>query len=146
MFLDEILTSGAIPTLEATLRFAGARQAIINHNIANLETPYFRPKDASPRKFQQALSRAIESRRESGGGMSGDLEFDPTPEMRIDPSGQMQLSPTTASGNILFHDHSNSDLERLMQANTENAAVYRMASELLRGRYQQLRDVMADRV
>ena len=46
MFLDEILTSGAIPTLEATLRFAGARQAIINHNIANLETPYFRPKDA----------------------------------------------------------------------------------------------------
>lgn len=146
MFVDDLLSSGSIPVLEATLRFAGARQQIINHNIANLETPDFRPMDVSPQAFQRALSQAIQKRREAGGGMTGALDLGSTDEIRTGASGEMELTPRTASGNILFHDRSNSDLERLMQANAENAMVYKMSGELLRSRYAMLRDAMAERV
>ena len=146
MFIDELLSSGAIPSLETTFRFAGERQKLINHNIANLETPNFRPLDVSTDGFQRALGKAIQKRRESSGGMFGALELEDTREIRSDAAGALTLTPRTGSGNILFHDRNNSDEIRLMQANAENATVYRVASELLRGRYQQLKDAIAERV
>jgi flagellar basal-body rod protein FlgB len=146
MFLGDLLSAGAIPVLDATLRFAGARQGLINHNIANLETPNFRPMDASPQGFQRALVRAVQRRREATGGMQGNLELDDTRELRFGAGGDIELTPRTPSGNILFHDRSNADLDRLMQANAENAAVHRVSSELLRSRYQQLRDALGERV
>jgi flagellar basal-body rod protein FlgB len=146
MFIDDLLTSGSIPALEATLRFAGQRQQLISHNIANLETPYFRPVDVSPRGFQSALDRAVQKRRESNGGMAGPLPFEDTREVRVRADGELELTPRTGSGNILFHDRSNNDLDRLMQANAENSLVYRATTELLRSRYAQLRDAIAERV
>ena len=146
MFLDDVLTSGAIPVLEATLRFAGARQGLINHNIANLTTPDFRPVDASPAGFQKALTAAIERRRGTTGGMQGPLQIDDTREVHFGAAGDVQLTPRTPSGNILFHDRTNADLDRLMQANAENVSVHRITGELLRSRYQQLRDAMGERV
>lgn len=146
MFLSGLLNSGAIPVLEATLRFAGQRQQIINHNIANLETPNFRPLDVSPAGFQRALESAIRRRREAGGGMSGPLPLEDTRELKFGRDGTLEVTPSTASGHILFHDRSNGDEIRLMQANAENATVYRVAGELLRTRYQQLRDAIAERV
>jgi len=146
MFIDELLSSGAIPSLEATFRFAGQRQKLINHNIANLETPNFRPLDVSTDGFQRALDKAIQNRRQASGGMSGPLELEDTRELHTDASGDLTLTPRTGSGNILFHDGNNSDEIRLMQANAENATVYRIATELLRGRYQQIKDAIAERV
>jgi flagellar basal body rod protein FlgB len=146
MFLDDLLTSGAIPVLEATLRFAGARQGLINHNIANLTTPDFRPVDVSPAGFQRALTGAIQRRREATGGMQGPLEIEQTRELQFGPGGDVRLTPRTPSGNILFHDRTNADLDRLMQANAENVGVHRITGELLRSRYQQLRDAMGERV
>jgi flagellar basal body rod protein FlgB len=78
--------------------------------------------------------------------MHGDLEWQPTREMRKDEHGELRLEPRTPSPNILFHDRNNRDLDRLMQANAENAAVYRVTTEVLRGRYQMLRDAIAERV
>jgi flagellar basal-body rod protein FlgB len=146
MFIDELLSSGAIPSLETTFRFAGARQNVIIHNIANLETPNFRPLDVSTDGFQRALGRAIQKRRETSGGMFGDLNLEDTREIHSDQGGNLTLTPKTGSGSILFHDRNNSDVERLMQANAENAMVYRTTSEMLHGRYQQLKDVIAQRV
>ncbi len=146
MFIDELLSSGAIPSLETTFRFAGERQKVINHNIANLETPNFRAMDVSTDGFQKALDKAIQKRREQNGGMFGALEIEDTREISVDSSGGLALTPRTGSGNILFHDRSNTDEIRLMQANAENATVYRVATELLRGRYQQIKDAIAERV
>jgi flagellar basal-body rod protein FlgB len=146
MFIDELLSSGAIPSLEVTFRFAGERQKLINHNIANLETPNFRPMDVSTDGFQKALSRAIQKRREATGGMFGGLDLEETRELRADSDGTLTLSPRTGSGHILFHDGTNRDEIRLMQANAENAMVYRAASDMLRGRYQQIKDAIAERV
>src|SRR5687767_10321793 len=100
MFIDDLLSTGSIPSLEMTLRFAGQRQEIINHNIANLSTPNFRPVDADPAEFQRTLARAIEDRRERTGGMHGDLRWEESGSMRKDGRGDLRLMPGTPSGHI----------------------------------------------
>ena len=69
-----------------------------------------------------------------------------TDEVHWSSDGSVELTPSTPSDHILFHDHSNNDEIRLMQANAENAVVYRITSEVLRSRYQQIRDAIAERV
>ena len=146
MFIHDVLNAGAIPSLEATFRFAAQRQQLINHNIANLETPFFQPQDVSTSGFQNSLDQAVRRRRAETGGMTGDLKIKSTREATWDRDGSLRLSPQTGSGHILFHDRSNNDEIRLMQANAENATVYRISSEVLRSRYQQVRDAIGERV
>jgi flagellar basal-body rod protein FlgB len=146
VFIGDILNSGAVPALEATLRFAGERQKLIAHNIANLTTPNFIQTDVSPATFQRSLAAAIDQRRAANGGMQGSLELDGGRDMEFAPDGGLALKPRDTSGNILFHDRNNRDLERLMQDQSENAGVYRITSELLRSRYQVLKDAIAERV
>jgi flagellar basal-body rod protein FlgB len=146
MFIDDVLNSGSIPTLELALRFAGQRQALINHNIANLDTPDFRPLDASPAQFQQVLGKAIDARRARTGGEHGALEWGKTAELTRDGDGELRVMPGTPSSGVLFHDRNNRDLERLMQDNAENAAAFRVAGDMLKNRHDALRAAIAERV
>lgn len=135
--------------LEMAAKFAAARQRVVMHNIANIDTPDFLPNDLSPTDFQRAMKDAVERRRARMGGAGGDageLEFRGTRQFRVDRDGRVRVTPTRPSGNILFHDRNNRDLERLMQANTENVAAFRIATELLRTRYELLRAAIAERV
>lgn len=145
MFIGDLVNSDAMPSLEATLRFAGARQRILAHNIANWTTPDFRPMDVSPINFQKQLSKAIDQRREETGGQSGELRLDADREVAIGEDGKMELSPRTAGSGILAQDRNNTDLERLMQDQAENIAVFRIATEFLRNRMQQIRDAIGGR-
>ena len=146
MFIGDVLNSGAIPSLEATLRFAGERHRLIAHNIATLRTPGFQPKAVSPANFQAALREAIDRRREQRGGTEGEFAAIDTQEISQGADGRLTLNPTTPSGNILFHDRNDRDLERLMQDHAENAGVYRVSADLLRFRYTQIREALAERV
>lgn len=146
MFLDDIASAGAIPALEMSVRFAGQRQRLIAHNIANLTTPGFSPLDASPRGFQETLDQAIRDRRDRTAGMHGQLLWNESDELIRDEHGQLALAPSPQSPGILFHDRSHRDIERLMQDHAENAAVFRVSIELLRSRYQQVNDAIAARV
>ena len=147
MFLDQLSTAGAIPTLALTLRFAGERQRLIAHNVANLETPNFRPSDVSPRAFQSVLQDAVRERRRATGGGHGDLRWRGTRELIPTQGGAgVRLEPRTPTGNILFHDRNNRDLERTMQSMVENAGAYRVASELLRSRMDLLGSAIRERV
>jgi flagellar basal-body rod protein FlgB len=146
VFIGDILNSGAVPALEATLRFAGERQKLIAHNIANLTTPNFIQTDVSPATFERTLAAAIDRRRETTGGMQGPLEIDGGRDLEIGSDGSLALRPRDTSGNILFHDRNNRDLERLMQDQSENAGVYKITAELLRSRYQMIREAIAERV
>jgi len=145
VFIDEVTSAGAAPTLEMMMRFAGARQRILAHNIANFDTPDFRPADVSPAAFQAALSKAVDKRRELTGGEHGALDLKPTSEVSFSPDGSLSLTPATPSSNILFHDRNNRDLERTMQDLVENLSVYRTASELLRGRTEIMRLAITER-
>lgn len=147
MLISDITSSGAIPTLEASLRFAAERQRLIAGNIANISTPDYRQKDVSIAGFQEALGHAIDARRASTGGERGDLPLRSTQELRVDGAGSadFHLAPKSPSGNILFHDRNNRDLEHLMRDNVETTQEFRFASELLRNRFELLKSAIAMR-
>jgi flagellar basal-body rod protein FlgB len=145
MLIDEIGNSGAIPVLEATLRFAGARQKLIAHNIANADTPDFREQDVDPRGFEQILRVAVDERRKRTGGEHGALRLRSSRQVELGADGTLELRPRTPSGNILFHDRNDRDLEKLMQANAENVGVYRATAELLKSRFDLLKSAIAER-
>lgn len=144
MFRD-LATAGSMPALEQMLRFAGGRQRIIAHNIANLNTPNFIPRDVSVSEFQKNLDRAIEARRAETGGERGELQVRSSAEVLQKQNG-MVLVPRTAGTGVLFHDRNNRDVERQMQALAENAGAYRVAADLLRSRMDLLRGAIAQRV
>ncbi len=146
MFLGDLLNSGAAPALELTLRFAGQRHEILTHNIANLTTPGFVPRDVSVGAFREALARAIEDRREGPGrGAAGALEFPDTGEIRAS-GATLTLEARSAPEGVLFHDRGQRDIERLMADLAENTAAHRVAGELLRTHHAQITAALAERV
>lgn len=145
MFIDEVISSGAMPALELSMRFAGARNRVLAHNIANIDTPDFRPLDVSPTAFQAQLRQAVEERRERTGGAHGVLNLGSSREVSLSPSGALSVRPRTASSNILGHDRNNTDLERSVQDLVENVGVFRTSTDLLRSKYEMLRLAMSDR-
>ncbi len=144
MIFSEITSSGAIPVLEATMRFAARRQTVIAGNIANIETPDYRPMDVSVPAFRKTLMAAVEARRALGG--NGEVHLQDTREVQTLPDGSLALKPRTASPGVLFHDRNNRDLETLMQDMVENAGAFRVASDFLRGRHDLIKMAIAQRV
>jgi flagellar basal-body rod protein FlgB len=130
--LSDLFESGAMPTLEMSVRFAGQRQRLIAHNIANIDTPGFTPQDVSVSDFRKALSDAVDDRRQRN---SGPMQFKGTRELRVGPNGSLRLEPRTSTPGVLFHDRANRDVERLMQDQAENILAFRVATDLLKGRF-----------
>lgn len=150
--LGELTNSGDIPVLTRVLQFTAQRQRLLASNIANLTTPDYIPLDVSTSAFQGVLREAVERRRAAGGSVAagatqldGGLPLRETAELKLDPAGQLVLRPTTPSGNILFQDRNNRDLERSMQALVENATAFRVASDLLRNRMDTIRAAISER-
>ncbi|MEM1185828.1 MAG: hypothetical protein AAGI53_12615 [Planctomycetota bacterium] len=146
MFLDQLDTAGALPALETTMRFAARRQTLLSHNIANIETPNFRPADVDPAHFQRVLGEAVHERRlRTTSGTNGRLTLERTRQIEQGADGGLSLTPRTSSGNILFHDRNNRDLERMMQALAENAGMFRATTDLMRSRVSILQAAIAER-
>ncbi len=144
--IDHVTNAGALPSLERTIQFAGRRQALLAHNIANASTPRFQHKDVSPQAFQSALRDAIDDRRARTGGAHGELGFRGTREVQVTERG-LKLTPSTQSGRgVLTHDRNNRDLESMMQDLTENLGAYRVATELMRTRVGTMRVAISERV
>ncbi len=146
MILDDVLSSGALPALEATIRFAGQRNRLIGHNIANISTPNFQQKDVSPRDFQEWLAEAVDERRARNGGMHGGLKLNSERQFQMSRDGSFELDPLSGSGGVLAHDRNNRNLETLMQDLTENLSAYQLATDLMRARMGTLSVAISQRV
>lgn len=146
MLIDQVTNAGATPALEMVIRFAGARQREIAHNVANLTTPGFRPVASSVGGFQDMLREAIHARRAGTGGMHGELGWRPRQGFRRGADGGLEFEPRAGNDGILFQDQAQRDLERQMQALAENAGAFRMATDLLRQQVGMMRGAMAERV
>ena len=146
MILDDVLSSGALPALEATIRFAGQRNRLIGHNIANVTTPNFQQKDVSPRDFQQWLAEAVDERRAKTGGAHGELKRDNDRQCRVQRDGGFEIEPLKSNGGVLAHDRNNRDLELLMQDLAENLAAYQVATDLMRSQMGTIGVAISQRV
>lgn len=148
MLITDLANSGAAPALEQMMRFAAQRQRLLSHNIANIDTPNFQTTDVSPSAFQSQLKAAIDRRRDTTGGEHGSLQLGSSEQVATDAAGNLVLTPssTAGSGNILYHDRNDRDLERMMQGLAENTMSFRVASDLYRRHQDILRAAIAQRV
>jgi len=140
-----LFNSGAMPALERVVQFTQARHQVLADNIANLSTPYFKPKDLDPQSFQTALREAIDHRRSGANPTSAPLEPADTRELRFQ-SGRLEVHPQATNQGILFHDQNNRDLERTMQHLAENTVAHNTAVELMRNEFSMIATAIRERV
>ena len=120
MFIDDVINSGATPTLERMLRFTEARQNLLTEDVANVSTPGYRQKDLSVAAFQRELRARLAKRSDGDDG---------------DPVEAAVEHPTVG---ILSHDGNNRSMEQLMSEGAKNALMHNTVVELLRRQYQTL--------
>lgn len=139
--IDGLLDGSSFPALERSLRFMSARQKLLAGNLANAETPGYRPVDVDPRQFQRALADALEAPQAAP---DGGLAFDDSAPVSFTTEGTV-LEPTVLADNVMFHDGNDRSIERLMQRLTENAYSFRVASQLLRSQFDLLNSAIRER-
>jgi len=135
------LGNTALPALERSLQFMSARQRLLVSNLANAETPGFRPTDVDPRAFQAALRDSME---QGGVGPDGRLALDEGAPVAFTDAG-VELKPEVLADNILFHDGNDRSMERLLQRVTENVYAFRAASQLLRNQFELINAAIRER-
>jgi len=141
-----IFDNGAMQSLERLNQFTNARHRVLVNNIANLNTPHFRPRDLEPGDFQKSLQRAVDRRRRSSvNPVGGELKLHDTRQLRFHEEG-ITPSPAHLDQNIMFHDRNNRDLERQMQYIAENTMTHNLSVELLRNQFDMLRLAIRERI
>jgi flagellar basal-body rod protein FlgB len=146
MLIQDLESAGSLPVLGKMLQFAAQRQKLLANNIANMETPDYRPVDVSVKDFQKSLAKAVQQRRGETGGEQGELPVEDSKEVVNARDGGLELKPKTASGNILYHDRNNRDIERMMQDLAENGLTYKATVDLIRRQNDILRAAISQRV
>jgi len=135
---------GAMPALERMVQFTSQRHQLITHNIANLSTPNFTPRDLDPASFQETLGEAIDRRREGPGMFNAPLEPRDTADIRFHDRG-LSARPENPGRNILFHDRNNRSMEHQMQDLAENAMAHNAAMEMLKNQFDLLQSTIRER-
>lgn len=128
-------------TLETLMRFSARRQTLLAHDLANLSTPGFRPVDVPVEGFQRSLRDAIDAVRE---GRTETLRLEDGEGVRFE-NGQVVLDPQPRGDNILFHDRTDADSDRLLADMAENTLAFRTAAELYRYRVAQILSAIRER-
>ncbi len=146
MSISDLSTAGSAPSLEMMLKFAGQRQKILAHNIANIDTPNFQGKDVDPQDFQKMLGEAIDKRRSSTGKPAQPLELGSSRQIKTGSNGKLVLNPQTPTDGVLFHDRNQRDLEKMMQDLVEDATMFRVTADLMRQQRGQLLAAISQRV
>ncbi len=144
MWLDNMINSGTLQTLEKVAAYSEARHRVLAENIANIDTPHYRAKQLDPKLFQSELAEAIEER---GHDPRKRLRINETKQFRMNDQGMLEVTPTRRpTENILFHDGTNASIERQMAALAENTMTHQVTMELLRSKIGSLRKAISGRV
>lgn len=140
-----LFDGGAVPVLERVVQFTHSRHRVITDNIANLSTPYYKPRDLDPGQFQEALADAIERRRGESQGAGGPLRLRDTDQLEFEP-GRINTKAQPTNASVLFHDQNNRDVERIMQDLAENTLVHSAAIEMIRNEFSMIATAIRERV
>ncbi len=136
---------GALPVLERVTQFTEERHRVLGDNVANLSTPYYKPRDLNTGSFQAVLRDAIDQRRTRPNPTAGPLNVNNTRQLRFGKDG-LETEPQPSHEGILFHDQNNRDLERTMQHLAENTLAHNMAIEMIRNQFSIMLTAIRERV
>ncbi len=173
--LEPLLQQTTIPLLEQVTAFGQRRHQVLAGNIANIDTPDYKTRDLSMPDFEQALQRAVQTRREN---LSASPAFPPLladTSVRWSPatSGILPgyfpqavlpgVSPApqniadcfpeslkTASvgpaRNLTFPDGGNRSIERESMEMNKNTSMQSFAIEVMMSQIRLLETVISERV
>jgi flagellar basal-body rod protein FlgB len=113
---------GAIDVLEVSLRLLERNNGLIANNIANVDTPNFRPSHID---FQESLSRAL-----GGAGRGG-------------PGGDLRVV-TEENGLEARNDGNYVDIETEMMKLAENTNKYTIYAGLLKKKFDMMKKVLTN--
>jgi flagellar basal-body rod protein FlgB len=150
---ERLATGSNFVALERALQFGAARHQIIANNIANWDTPGFRPVDVSVEDFQRQLGQAMAERQEQLlNGLGSDGEAAPDGGLALEGSSQiaigangLELNPEPIGQGILFHDGNDRSMERILQSLTENLMAFRFAATMVRKQFQSIDNAIRER-
>lgn len=151
---DRFVGGGNFGALERVIQFTSARHGVIANNIANIETPGFRPSDLSTNDFQASLAEAIANRQtalRSGVGIDrvtasdGGLQMSAADSFRLGANG-LEATPVPMDDGILFHDGNDRNLERILQGMTENLLMFRFAATMVRRHFNGIDTAIRERL
>jgi flagellar basal-body rod protein FlgB len=143
--INGMFDGGSMPVLERVTQFTHERHRALSDNIANLSTPYYKPRDLNTGDFQAAMRDAIDRRRVSANPSGGPLQLQDTRELRFGKDS-LDAMPGPVHEGILFHDQNNRDLERTMQHLAENTLAHGTAIEVLRSEFAIMLTAIRERV
>lgn len=132
---SQTLFEGAISRLQKTLNRGSLRHRVLTSNIANIDTPNYK-----------AFEVVMEDVRQKKGDPSGTLKLVRTGPLHL--TGRRQSTDGVkikASDPPLFNlraDGNTVDLDRTMGKLAENTILYRTAAQLIRKKFQGLKNVI----
>ena len=129
------LFEGAISVLQKSLNQASLRHSVITSNIANIDTPNYK-----------AFEVVMEDVRQKKGGFSGTLQLVRTEPQHLNgrrqASDQVKIKASQPLPFNLRADGNTVDLDRTMGKLAENTIMYRIAAQLIRRKFQGLKNVI----
>jgi flagellar basal-body rod protein FlgB len=151
---ERLSTGSNFAALERAMQFGAARHQIIANNIANWETPGFRPQDVSVEDFQRQLSEALLEQQaratdgltdEGAEAVDGGLALSGSAQISIGSNG-LELTPEPLGEGLLFHDGNDRNVERILQSLTENLMAFRFAATMMRKQFQSIDTAIRERL
>ncbi|MBW2515588.1 MAG: flagellar basal body rod protein FlgB [Deltaproteobacteria bacterium] len=131
----QTLFEGVIAVLQKSLDRASLRHRVITSNIANIDTPNYK-----------AFEVVMEDVRRKKGGFSGKLELIRTEPRHLNgrrrASDQVKIKASQPPPFNLRADGNTVDLDRTMGKLAENTIMYRTAAQLIRRKFQGLKNVI----
>lgn len=125
--LGNLLNSTNVPLLEQLAQFNERRHEVLAGNIANIDTPEYRRRDLPVSDFQDALSKAISSRREPVVGRYSSPETDVNKYF----NEGLHVARTADPSNVIFQDGAERSVEADVLTMTKNLMMQNLAVDLM---------------
>lgn len=128
----------SVPVLDAALSFAHQKQLTIANNIANVNTPYYKRQSVPEAEFQDALTEAIQERRNQHPSR---FYMRNTPNIDMRHAGMLPRAERESGQEFgpERHDENSVVIEKEMSDLAKNTIYMETMQTLLRKKYSMLR-------
>ena len=140
--INRLFDTSAMNILTKALSASGLTHQVIANNLANVDTPGFKHSEVL---FQSKLAAALADQAASGDGLEG-ARTDPRHLAIGVPADPSEVSPEVVvrAETTLRPDGNNVDLDSEMVKLSENTLMYQALTQLVRGKFSQLRNVITE--
>lgn len=138
--LNGLLNSTNVPLLEQLTAFGERRQEVLAGNVTNIDTPGYRRRDLPVEEFQEALTNAIENRRQT----TTSRYAAPTEDPNALFGKGLHVARTADPSNALFQDGAERSVEADMLTMSKNLMMQNFAVELMTSQLNLLGSVIRE--